>query len=68
METMTEINMSTPNEVGASELVKVSYAATMLGVSQTTVRRLIKRGVFKPNRSLRHLLIPRIQINEFIKR
>jgi excisionase family DNA binding protein len=39
--------------------LKLKDAAKYLGgVSQITVRRLIERGQIKPNRSLRHLLIP----------
>ena len=36
------------------------------GVSPMTVRRLIKRGVFKPCSGFRHILIPRVQLDNFL--
>jgi len=36
------------------------------GVSEITLRRLIDRGVIKPNRSLRHLLIPVAELDRFL--
>jgi len=39
--------------------LKIKDAAKYLGgVSQITVRRLIDRGLIRPNRAVRHLLIP----------
>jgi len=47
--------------------LKIKDAAHYLGgVSQITVRRLIDRGLLKPNRSLRHLLIPVGELNRFL--
>ena len=37
------------------------------GVSEVTMRRLIDRGVIKPNRSLRHLLIPITELDKFLE-
>ena len=36
------------------------------GVSPITVRRLIKRGLIKPNRALRHVLIPIAELDRFL--
>jgi excisionase family DNA binding protein len=36
------------------------------GLSQPTVRRLIDRGLIKPNRALRHLLIPVAELDRFL--
>ena len=36
------------------------------GVSPITLRRLIKRGLIKPNRALRHVLIPIAELDRFI--
>jgi excisionase family DNA binding protein len=36
------------------------------GVSPITVRRLIKRGLIKPNRALRHVLIPVAELDRFL--
>jgi excisionase family DNA binding protein len=47
--------------------LKLREAAKYLGgVSQITVRRLIERGLIKPNRSLRHLLIPVSELDRFL--
>ena len=47
--------------------LKMKDAAQYLGgVSLTTVRRLIKRGLIKPNRALRHILIPVAELDRFL--
>lgn len=47
--------------------LKIKDAAAYLGgVSQITVRRLIARGLIKPNRALRHLLIPVSELDRFL--
>ena len=47
--------------------LKLKDAAKYLGgVSQITVRRLIDRGLIKPNRALRHLLIPVSELDRFL--
>jgi len=47
--------------------LKLKDAAKYLGgVSQITLRRLIERGLIKPNRSLRHLLIPVSELDRFL--
>jgi excisionase family DNA binding protein len=47
--------------------LKLQDACNYLGgVSQITVRRLIKRGLIKPNRCLRHLLIPVSELDRFL--
>jgi excisionase family DNA binding protein len=48
--------------------LKLKDAAKYLGgISQITVRRLINRGLIKPNRALRHLLIPVSELDRFIE-
>jgi len=44
----------------------VREVAQMLGVSEKTVRRLKARGLLKPSKALRHHLIPRQQVEEFL--
>jgi excisionase family DNA binding protein len=39
----------------------------MLGVSEKTVRRLTSRGLLRPSRALRHLLIPKKEIERFLE-
>lgn len=47
--------------------LKIKDAAEYLGgVSTITVRRLIKRGLIKPNRALRHVLIPIGELDRFL--
>ena len=47
--------------------LKVKQAAECLGgLSTVSVRRLIKRGLIKPNRSLRHVLIPIRELDRFL--
>lgn len=47
--------------------LKIKDAAKYLGgISHITVRRLIKRGILKPNRALRHILIPIPELDRFL--
>ena len=47
--------------------LKLKDAADYLGgVSAITVRRLIKRGLIKPNLALRHILIPIAELDRFL--
>jgi len=47
--------------------LKIKDAAQYLGgISHITVRRLIKRGLLKPNRALRHILIPVTELDRFL--
>ncbi len=62
---LTATMNATPAPVGA---LKLKDAARYLGgVSQTSVRRLIQRGLLKPNRALRHVLIPVAELDRFIR-
>jgi excisionase family DNA binding protein len=46
---------------------KLTAAAQYLGgVSEITVRRLIERGLLKPCRGLRHILIPKAELDRFL--
>jgi hypothetical protein len=56
------------NKTAPLGALKLKDAANYIGgVSPITVRRLIKRGLIKPNRSLRHLLIPLSELDRFIE-
>lgn len=44
----------------------VKEASQILGVSEKSVRRLIVRGLLRPSRALRNLLIPRKEIDRFL--
>jgi excisionase family DNA binding protein len=53
--------------IAPSGALKVKDAAQYLGgVSTITVRRLIERGFIKPNRALRHILIPIAELDRFL--
>jgi excisionase family DNA binding protein len=58
---------TTPTEQIRGAL-KLAEAARYLSVSTITVRRLIERGLIKPNRSLRHLLIPISELDRFLSK
>ena len=48
--------------------LKIKDAAQYLGgVSNVTVRRLIQRGLIKPNRALRHILISIGELDRFLE-
>jgi excisionase family DNA binding protein len=47
--------------------LKLKEAAKYLSVSPISVRRLIDRGLLKPNRALRHILIPVEELNRFLR-
>jgi len=47
--------------------LKLAEACEYLGgISKITLRRLIQRGLIKPNRALRHILIPVSELDKFI--
>lgn len=39
----------------------------MLGVCDKSIRRLILRGLIRPSRALRHILIPIDEIERFLR-
>jgi excisionase family DNA binding protein len=41
--------------------------AAMLGICEKSVRRLIHRGLIRPCRALRHILIPKTEIERFLR-
>ena len=47
---------------------KINEACRYLGgLHQQTLRRLVRRGLLKPNRSLRHLLFSKAELDEIDK-
>ena len=46
--------------------LKLKQAADYLGLSTISIRRLIKRGLIKPNRALRHILIAVAELDRFL--
>jgi excisionase family DNA binding protein len=56
------------SEAGSFRIAfSIKETAAMLGVCDKTVRRLISRGLLRPSRALRHLLISRQEIDRFLK-
>ncbi|MEI6337507.1 MAG: helix-turn-helix domain-containing protein [Verrucomicrobiota bacterium] len=47
---------------------KLGEAADLTGLSQASIRRAIKRGLLKPCRVFRHVLIPADQLRDLINR
>ena len=59
--------MATQGPTSASAgALKLKDAANYLAVSPISVHRLIQRGLIKPNRALRHILIPIRELNRFL--
>lgn len=56
---------------GGFALPRLAYTmketAEMLGLSYITVHRLIKRGLLRSSKALRHKLIPATEIEKFLK-
>ena len=47
--------------------LQIQDAADYLGVSKITVRRLMERGLLKPNKKIRHLIFPIRELNRFLE-
>jgi excisionase family DNA binding protein len=45
--------------------LKLRPAAKYLSISEITLRRLVARGVIRPNRATRHLLFGREELDRF---
>jgi hypothetical protein len=58
---------ATHTSLSSRGALKLKDACEYLGgISGSSVRRLIGRGLLKPNRSLRHILIPIAELDRFI--
>jgi hypothetical protein len=51
----------------APRALKLKDAASYLSISPASLRRLIKRGLIKPNLALRHYLVPVSELDRFLK-
>ncbi len=60
------MNTSNTTPIETRIAYKLSEAATLLGVSTTTIRRAIKRGLIKPSRAFRHVIISKEELNRFL--
>lgn len=59
--------MTTSSTTSANRLAyKLSEASAILGVSTVSLRRAIDRGLIKPSRAFRHILIPAAELQRFL--
>jgi Helix-turn-helix domain len=56
-----------PAVVKQGTLKLIAACEYLGGISVTSLRRLIKRGLVRPNRSLRHILIPIGELDRFLR-
>jgi excisionase family DNA binding protein len=68
---MAKHTMPTDNQSERPALPKLAYTmeetAQVMGVSYITVHRLLKRGLLRSSTALRSKLIPRAEIERFLK-
>ena len=50
-----------------TKFYNIKQAAIYLGISEKSVRRLLKRGVLQSSKALRKLLIPKEQLESFFE-
>ena len=71
--TLTESPPAAATQLGLEALASgrlafsVQETALILGISEKTVRRLVQRKLLRASRALRHLLIPRKEIERFLE-
>jgi len=46
---------------------KIAEVSEMLGISESSVRRLIENGTLRSSGKLRHILIPKTEIDRFLE-
>ena len=64
---MSTTSVSEPASPAVEKMAfKLAETAAALSVSEITVRRLVERGLLKPNRATRHLLFSRQEILRFL--
>ncbi len=68
---MEELSQSETNPEQKSSLPRLAYTmaetAQILGVSYISVHRLLKRGLLRSSKALRHKLIPAEEIQRFLR-
>lgn len=58
---------STPHDLKPAALKLKDACKYLGGISPITLRRLIARGLIKPNRALRHILIAKKELDRFLE-
>jgi len=64
---VTTTSQLTPTTPSPRLAYSVHETACMLGVCDKSVRRLILRRLIRPSRALRHILIPKDEIERFLR-
>ncbi len=64
---MNADSLKPPAAVPPRLAYSLKETAAMLGVCDKSVRRLILRGLIRPSRALRHILIPKGEIERFLR-
>jgi excisionase family DNA binding protein len=67
MNTMTTVAAPRPEREDGRLACSIQETARVLGVCDKSIRRLILRGLIRPSRALRHLLIPKTEIDRFLR-
>ena len=67
MNTMTTATTPRPDREDGRLAYSIQETARMLGVCDKSIRRLILRGLIRPSRALRHLLIPKAELDRFLR-
>ncbi|MBE7504191.1 MAG: helix-turn-helix domain-containing protein [Verrucomicrobiales bacterium] len=67
MNTMTTVNAPRSDREDGRLAYSIQETARMLGVCNKSIRRLILRGLIRPSRALRHLLIPKAELDRFLR-
>ncbi|WP_395733398.1 helix-turn-helix domain-containing protein [Prosthecobacter sp.] len=55
------------NETPGRRAYKLKEAASLLGVSTVSLRRAISRGLIKPSRAFRHVIISTEELDRFLR-
>ncbi len=59
--------MQNQNETQGRRAFKLKEAAALLGVSTVSLRRAIDRGLIKPSRAFRHVIISTEELDRFLR-
>ena len=67
MKTETTTTQSSSSKGQERLAFSVGEVASALGISKPTVYRLLQRGLLKTSKALRHKLVPRSELERFLK-
>jgi predicted transcriptional regulator len=65
--TPVTVTAKTASELHLGRLAySIADTASILGISQRSVHRLLKRGLLRGSKALRKIIIPRLEIEKFL--